>query len=146
MIYVLFLNNMHDRCEAMTPVAWGTTAEGLVNLLKSEKVPSYTDDGTNLVIHDTDHIAEIAGGPVAEVKSNYKWHKNFRQGGPFEWYNPPISDDSVPLTVELLTQSQYGNRPAIQAIDADVINGVPMWPPIPARPIPELRELVAIVG
>ena len=90
-MFVLMLNDMRGRAEGLTPVARGRSAEVLQALLIREAVTPYDDDGTHYITHDTDLIAQMAAHPVVEIIPSYRWHKLFRRGGPFEWYNPPYN-------------------------------------------------------
>lgn len=67
-MFVLKMNLMRGRTEEVHPVARAETREGLVALMERERVPVYSDG---------------------------QWRKSFRQGGPFEWYNPPWGDPNV---------------------------------------------------
>jgi len=69
-VFVLCLNEMHmAHFEDKIPVCYATTAEALQQLIEEERVPYY-QDGT----------WEGGGHP---------WGKEFRKGGPLEWYNQP---------------------------------------------------------
>ena len=90
-MFVLMLNDMRGRAEGLTPVARGRSAEVLQALLVREAVTPYDDYGTHYITHDTDTLAQMAGREVVETIPSYRWHKLFRRGGPFEWYNPPYN-------------------------------------------------------
>jgi len=63
-MWLLQLNDMRaPQIEIMTPVARAESADELMALLTREESTPYRD------------------GP---------WHKGFRQGGPLEWFNPPL--------------------------------------------------------
>lgn len=62
-MWVLLLNDMRSsKIEILCPVVRAETKQELLDFLAREKVPAYRDDG---------------------------WSKNYRQGGPLEWFNPP---------------------------------------------------------
>lgn len=72
-MWVMHLNDMRaSNIENMTAVARAETVEELKALLTREDCGVYTDG---------------------------KWRKQFRQGGPLEWYNPPISGDNTFMNV-----------------------------------------------
>ena len=62
--YVLNLNHMRSaRVENLSPVCWSENPEDFRDLIKREQVEYYRDEN---------------------------WGKNFRKGGPLEWFNPPF--------------------------------------------------------
>jgi hypothetical protein len=67
-MWILRLNKMTERAETFQTVACGDTKESLIDLLKNETVPFYKDE---------------------------QWNKNYKKGGPLEWYNLPHPDLSV---------------------------------------------------
>lgn len=60
-MFVLKLNPMQGRCEAMRIVGWSDDREVLVRFLEAERVEPYRDG---------------------------QWLKQFRKNGPLEWFNP----------------------------------------------------------
>ena len=62
-VFMLMLNRMTGRAEDESIVAIGPTRQSLEEFLKSESVEFYETHG--------------------------RWNKAYRQGGPFEWFNPP---------------------------------------------------------
>jgi len=70
-MFVLVLNDMRmPQIEMVEPVARAETKEALVAFVGREAVEPYQEPGENTY------------GKVT-------WTKNFRKGGPLEWYNPP---------------------------------------------------------
>ena len=68
-MWMLSLNDMrHSKSEELTNVAYAETKEELIDFLSREKVESYS-------IEDGDKT----------------WGKEYRQGGPLEWFNPPVT-------------------------------------------------------
>lgn len=66
-MWILRLNDMRSpKIEYMTEICRANTKEELVQFLESERVECYTID---------------------------HWVKEFRRGGPLEWYNPPAFDN-----------------------------------------------------
>lgn len=67
---ILFLNDMRSsHYEDRQPAARGETMEEIARLLEAEAVEPYATPGLS---HD--------------------WGKTYREGGPLEWYNPPMGD------------------------------------------------------
>ena len=64
-VFMLMLNPITASAEDHSIVALGPTRESLEEFLESESVECYQTDE--------------------------KWNKAYRQGGPFEWFNPPTS-------------------------------------------------------
>jgi len=67
-MWILLLNDMRatTNIENLEPVCKAETREELESFLQRETVPGYFDG---------------------------QWGKNFKKGGPLEWYNPPFSGD-----------------------------------------------------
>lgn len=62
-VHILRLNPMTDRMEAQRIVAVSLDKDKLIEWYNTQKCEPYTDD---------------------------RWHKSFQQGGPLEWFNPPM--------------------------------------------------------
>jgi hypothetical protein len=118
MTWVLILNDMRGRCEDMRPVARAETKEALLAFLEHERVEPYKDDGMHTIVHDTDTLAQMAGGPVVEKIPQYYWNKTFRKGGPLEWFNPPWGD-SPENFVNAGTRDDHARR-AAERFDRDI--------------------------
>jgi|GEM_PF-6461694 len=66
-MFILQLNDMRSsNIENLCPVARAETAQELERFMEDEIVEAYRDGG---------------------------WGKQYREGGPLEWYNPPYSFD-----------------------------------------------------
>ena len=73
--WILYLNDMrHAKSENMTAVCRAATRADLEALLEREHVPTYKSNGF---------------GPYGQTV----WCKNFREGGPLEWFNPPLDQE-----------------------------------------------------
>lgn len=94
-MYLLYLNPMRDRTEARRLVARAETREALMAFVEREIAEPYIDAGERRITHETDMIAQMAGGLVDEHIPGWRWQKTFRKGGPLEWFNPPLGDDCV---------------------------------------------------
>ena len=71
-MFILQLNDMrHPKAEIKTPVFRAETHKELIDFLAREVVKPYRD----------------INGPL-------EWLKNFRKGGPLEWFNPEVNMDS----------------------------------------------------
>lgn len=80
-MWILRLNDMRaPRIEQVEPVAKAQNPDALVALMHRERVESYTDG---------------------------KWNKEFRRGGPLEWYNPPFFPDHI---IDVGTVEQWEQR------------------------------------
>lgn len=85
-MWALRLNPMTDRAERVDIVAIADTREALERLLENESVPNYKDGG---------------------------YSKNFRQGGPLEWFNPPLGGQAwidVDAIIDVGTADQWAQR------------------------------------
>lgn len=72
-MHILQLNDMRSsKVENLTPIARAETKKILETFMEKEKTDLYSDD---------------------------RWQKNYRQGGPLEWYNPPFSMNAHILNV-----------------------------------------------
>lgn len=68
-MWVLYLNDMRGpKSEVLTPAAWAESRQALEDLVERELVAGYVDS-----------------------RPPREWSKNFRTGGPLEWFNPPDS-------------------------------------------------------
>jgi hypothetical protein len=84
-MWLLLLNRMTDeKVEYLTPVAVAESREALEAFVASERVPYYQTDN---------------------------WGKEFRQGGPLEWFNPPMFDPERSF-VDIGTRDEYLMRKA----------------------------------
>lgn len=70
-IYKLILNPVMGRSEDSVVVAWSTELDLLLAFYRGEEVPTWVDEGKD-----------------DKGNSAYRWHKNFKKGGPLEWFNP----------------------------------------------------------
>lgn len=85
-MWVLCLNDMRSaKVEYLTPVARAATRDGLSELLEREKVEPYRDG---------------------------QWGKEFRHGGPLEWFNPPYLFDEHRHFVDVGTREDAMQRAA----------------------------------
>jgi hypothetical protein len=74
-MWILMLNDMRSaHFEDLEPVARAATKEALVELVKREQVETYKGEGPNA------------------YKPTIMYSKNFREGGPLEWFNLPFGD------------------------------------------------------
>lgn len=72
-VWILYLNDMRSaQVENVQPVARAESVEALMEFLARERVPSYLES------HGYGH-----------------WGKNYRKGGPLEWFNPPHDWDNA---------------------------------------------------
>jgi len=75
-VWILFMNDMRfAHSEDLAPVARAETKEELVAFVESQKVAAYKGTGPNA------------------YEDNYTYNKCFKQGGPLEWYNEPMSEE-----------------------------------------------------
>lgn len=82
-MWVLQLNDMRSpQVEIMTPICRSETKEALLNFLKQEGVEAYIDDD--------------------------RWHKQYRKGGPLEWFNPPTFDNES--FIDVATEDDWAVR------------------------------------
>jgi hypothetical protein len=77
MTWILVLNDMRSaQVENVRPVLRAGTRAALEALIERETVPHYsTPQGR------------------AHYGTELLWHKSFREGGPLEWFNPPMPHD-----------------------------------------------------
>ena len=88
-MWILQLTPMTSNAENVVPIFRGATREALEAFMDAESVEPYTDG---------------------------QWHKVFRQGGPLEWFNPPLGDEAwigVPALADVGTEHDW----AAQAIE-----------------------------
>lgn len=126
MPHLLYLNPMRGRSEALSPVAKAATKELLEQFVASELVEPYTDTGERTVFHDTDSVAQEAGGPVREKVQGYQYQKTFRAGGPLEWYNKPDGRPGHYVEVPerdayIEQQKELAGQHAARVYDAEVV-------------------------
>lgn len=96
-MFILQLNMMRNRMESLDAIAYADTEQELHDLLARERVESYTEQGP--------------GG----FGSEQTFRKNFRKGGPLEWYNPPydygngqlVVGDGASAIVKIGTRLEY---------------------------------------
>ena len=92
-MFILQLNDMRSaNVENIQFVARAETKEELEQFLEREKTEVYIDS---------------------------KWSKNFRAGGPLEWFNPPYSFDKSILSVG--TAASWVNE-AIRQFDVQIMS------------------------
>jgi len=82
-MFLLRLNPMRANAEHNLVVARGETIDSLIAFVNSEMVEPYHDG---------------------------EWHKIFRQGGPLEWYNPPLDNPWFPCFHDIGTQEEAIKR------------------------------------
>ncbi len=111
-MWVLRLNDMRDdHFEDLRPAFRADTREELVALVERERVPGYRDG---------------------------RWGKNFRAGGPLEWFNPPsprfgeecpgvVCIPPQPANLVFVGSRQDWMEQAGRAYDAEVMS-VPLAP------------------
>lgn len=87
-MWILQLNPMVSNAETVVPVVRAETREQLLTFMDSEIVGNYQDG---------------------------QWSKCFRQGGPLEWFNPPLGGEAwigVPAFVDVGTEYDWQQRAA----------------------------------
>lgn len=80
-VYVLVLNPMRGNTENQSPVMASDNKEELKRFWDAEKVDPYSTKG------------DCAFGLYAPGEKTYR--KSYREGGPLEWFNPPMSDGDL---------------------------------------------------
>jgi hypothetical protein len=82
-MWILRLNPMTSNAETVVPLVRAETREQLEAFMASETVTPYQDS---------------------------QWGKTFRQGGPLEWFNPPMGGEAwigVPAIVDVGTEQDW---------------------------------------
>jgi hypothetical protein len=120
-LFVLMLNDMRSmHYEDTGPVARAETAEELQALIDKEKVEPYRGKGPNH--HQADKT----------------YTKNFREGGPLEWYNPPRGNEAG--IKEIISQEDY--RKQLEKSIESELSGRQMF----LDSIPKASDLFVVAG
>jgi hypothetical protein len=114
-MFVLQLNDMRlPKSEMLGPVARSEKIEDLIKLMDDEKVPEY-------------------------LSQDNRWRKQFRQGGPLEWFNPPMGEvhlNDEPYILNLGTAEDWATQAR-----ADYEKNVMSIPDIPTLRTVKVVEL-----
>lgn len=94
-MWILCLNDMRaPQVEILRPVCRAETREQLDDFIERERVASYSDG---------------------------HWNKNYRRGGPLEWFNPPWDFEAGRHFVNVGTRQQAAEM-AMAAYDEQVMS------------------------